>query len=85
MKRGDILNACVKCQGLKKGEKIEVIRQIKVTHVGLEQLFSIAKSDVISEGFSGMTTSEFVKMFIKANKGCTAGTMVNRIEFEYVN
>lgn len=38
LKRGDILNACVKCMGLKPGEKIERLGQIKVIDVRREPL-----------------------------------------------
>lgn len=38
LKKGDILNACVKCMGLKKGEKPEKLCQIRVVDVRLEPL-----------------------------------------------
>ena len=33
LKTGDVLNACVKCQGLKPGETVERLCQIRVTSV----------------------------------------------------
>ena len=35
---GQVLDACVKCMGLKKGEKIEKICQIRLTGVRQERL-----------------------------------------------
>lgn len=38
LKRGDILNACVKCMGLRPGESIERLCQIRVVDVRREPL-----------------------------------------------
>jgi len=80
---GDILNACEKCQGLKKGEKIKKLCQIRVTSAKSEFLFSVWENECSMEGFPGLTPDEFVTMFCKEMK-CTKDTIVNRIEFEYV-
>jgi hypothetical protein len=45
VKVGDILNACVKCQGIKPGEKIERICQIRVVDVRREPLFFMETND----------------------------------------
>jgi len=81
---GDILNACEKCQGLKKGEKIVKICQIQVIDMWGEILRAITHEDVAREGFPGMSTSAFIKMFTKHMK-CKDYIIVNRIEFEYLN
>jgi len=93
LETGDILNACVKCQGLRQGEKIERLCQIRVTDVQMESLDTIddptdipwaySKTEATKEGFPGMTGSEFVSMFCK-NMKCDSSTEVTRIEFEYL-
>jgi len=81
---GDILNACEKCQGLKKGEKIVNICQIRVISTREEQLHEITANDVKLEGFADMYVATFVTMFMEEMK-CRFDTLVNRIEFEYLN
>lgn len=83
LKSGTILNACVKCQGLKKGEKIEVLCQIRVLSTKEEPLYAITQEECIKEGFPEMTPSQFILMFISHMK-CSFNTPVNRIEFEYI-
>ena len=90
LKAGDVLNACVKCMGLKPGESIERICQIKVVRVGREPLESMATcvagpdSEAGKEGFPEMTGADFVEMFCQ-HMGCKPGCEVTRIEFEYVD
>lgn len=83
LKLGDILNACVKCQGLKKGEKIEKICQIRVTHVCRMPLYTIPHQDTVKEGFPEMSRGDFCLMFADEMK-CDLETVVTRIEFEYL-
>jgi hypothetical protein len=83
LKPGEIVNACVKCMGLKKGEKIERICQIKIVSTRPEPLGDISQADVILEGFLEWKPEQFVIMFMEHNK-CHWSKPVNRIEFEYV-
>ncbi len=84
LKPGDILNACYKCQGLKKGEKVEKLCQIRVLSVSNESLLLIARRGECSkEGFPGIKPYEFVEMFCR-EMGGDDEQMVNRIEFEYI-
>jgi hypothetical protein len=89
LQRGDILNACVKCQGLKRGEKIERICQIRVTGVRREMLAFMAsnprygKAESVKEGFPDLSGWQFVKMFCR-HMNCDPYQKVTRIEFEYV-
>jgi len=83
LKVGDILNGCEKCQGLKKGEKIVKLGQIRVTDVGREQLCKITRADVEREGFPGMEKWTFIDFFCNEMK-VAPQTIVTRIEFEYV-
>jgi len=82
LKEDDQLMAVEKCQGLKKGEKVKYIRQIRVKSVYREPLNHINKLDVIREGFPDLSVQQFVMMFCRANK-CEPSTIVTRIEFCY--
>lgn len=55
VKVGDLIQGCVKCQGLKPGEQIEKLGVIEVVDVRIEPLNAITPEDVIKEGFPGMT------------------------------
>ena len=88
LKVGDILNACVKCQGLKKGERVEKICQIRVVSTRRERLFDIVTAigderELRKEGFPNLSSRDFVDMFCEANN-CERDQVVNRIEFEYL-
>jgi hypothetical protein len=85
LKPGDILNGCKKCQGLKPGEKIERIAQIRVVSVRREALDEIRHipSDCEKEGFPELTPWGFVAMFCREMK-CRPYDTVTRIEFEYL-
>ena len=83
LKPGDILNACEKCQGLKKDEKIKKLCQIRVVSAALEELHHITHAECFREGFPDMYPSEFIRMFRREMK-CGQNTIVNRIESEYV-
>ncbi len=83
LKVDDILNACEKCQGLKKGEKITKLGQIRVVSVRRESLETITAEDCAAEGFPEMTPVDFIEFFCKA-MSCEPTTIVTRIEFEYV-
>lgn len=86
LKPGDVLNACVKCQGIKKGEKIERICEIRVKSAIREPLSNIMYegfAGVEAEGFKGMRPREFVDMFC-SEMDVDPSDLVTRIEFEYV-
>ncbi len=83
LKIEDILNAVEKCQGLKKGEKVKKIWQIRVVDTRIEPLIKITIADVKKEGFPDMDQIDFAAMFIADNK-CDLHTEINRIEFEYI-
>jgi len=80
---GTILNACEKCMGLKKGEKIKKLCQIRVVSVRQEPLNHINYSDVVEEGFPQESPDGFINMFMEHMK-CKRNQKVTRIEFEYV-
>jgi hypothetical protein len=90
LKVGDILNACVKCMGLKPGEKIERICRIQVISIRQEPLSQMllpgyGDRECELEGFQGMTGAEFVEKFCKSHQGCTPESHVTRIEFQYLD
>lgn len=82
LKAGDLLTACVKCMGLKRGEKIERLATIRVINVRREPLHAITDEDVEREGFI-MPAHEFIEMFCR-HMGGDRYQEVTRIEFEYV-
>jgi len=84
LKPGDELNACVKCMGLKQGEKIERLAKIRVVSVRRERLYEIMPDDVIREGFEGRSAEWFIDMFMR-EMGVPSSAEVTRIEFEYIN
>jgi len=83
LKPGDILNACEKCQGLKKGEKINKLCKIRVVSTRKESINIITWEDCKKEGFPHLAPWEFVQMFRQKMK-LPGYPIVNRIEFEYV-
>jgi len=90
LKAGDVVMACVKCQGLGKGGKIEKIHPIRIVSVTREPLHAIwdvpirdNKLETTREGFPLMTSWQFIDMFRKEMK-CLSCDMVNRIEFEHL-
>lgn len=91
LQAGDVLNACVKCMGLKPGEQIERLGKIRVVSVRREPLIAIDSYDsfgghieTAKEGFPTMTGEEFAEMFC-AHMGGNIDQEVTRIEFEYVD
>jgi hypothetical protein len=90
LKPGTRLWACVKCQGLKKGERVERLAMIEVVEVSRERLRRMTdepaygRMECVAEGFPHLTPAEFVAMFCASHKGCTPETVVTRIAFRYV-
>ncbi len=94
LNRGDELQAVVKSQGLKKCERVENLRVIRVTYIFRERLNcllretrmepGIGRRDVDREGFPDMTPQQFVAFFCATHTGCTPEMEVTVIGFEYV-
>lgn len=90
LKAGDLLQGCVKCQGLKPGEKIERLGVIRVVDVRREPLSKMivdkayGEAECIAEGFPERSPLEFVAMFGQSMK-CLQADEVTRIEFEYAD
>jgi len=84
LKPGTHIYACEKCQGLKKGEKVVILGQIRVASVSPTRLDKITQEDCDMEGFPHLSPSEFVALFCKTHKGVNPSSTVNRIEFEYI-
>ena len=83
LKAGDTLQGCVKCMGLKPGEKIQKLAVIKVVSVRREKLCDITDEECVLEGFPDMDASDFIVMFCD-HMGVGAQTEVTRIEFKYL-
>ena len=83
LKAGDMIQPCLKCMGLKKGEKIQKVgKPVKILRVTRSRLDTITKSDVVKEGFPDWTKQQFITFFCKLNK-CQPSTVVTRIRFKY--
>ena len=82
---GEIVRAVKKCQGLKKGEKIEPLAMIQITNRTYENLINIIgrPDECRKEGFPDMATGDFVEMFCNHMK-CDPYCEITRLEFEYV-
>ena len=83
LKPGDIVWACEKCMGLKKGEKVKRLKKIRIVSTTPERLGKMTYGECYKEGFPELLPSEFIDMFTK-RMGGDYFTIVNRIEFEYV-
>lgn len=90
VKPGELLQACVKCQGIKKGEHPEKLCVIRVVSVRREQLKTLrtnlapyGRIECYAEGFPYLTATQFISMFCEHNH-CQPETMITRIEFAYV-
>jgi hypothetical protein len=81
---GQVVMAVEKAQGLKKGEKVKRLGPIRILKVWAEPLDVIDQEECRREGFPDRTPAQFVQFFCEFN-GCTPATMVNRIEFEYLD
>lgn len=90
LKAGDVLNACVKCMGLKPGEKLERLGRIRVVDVRVESLARLyfdpvyGNDEARREGFPELSGCEFINMFC-AHMGGLRDQELTRIEFEYVD
>ena len=84
IKPGDLVMACVKTMGLKKGEKMDRIGPIRILSTRWEPLNAITKEDCIKEGFPDMEPADFVAMLLVAYPKKFKVSSVNRIEFEHV-
>lgn len=85
LKPGDRLQAVVKCMGLKKGEKRQLLAVIEIVSVTSEPLAAIADypNDCAREGFPELSPDEFVEMFCRSQR-CRPETIIRRIEFRQI-
>lgn len=83
LKPGDIVNAVEKSMGLKKGETVVRLCQIRIVSTRGELLNQIKAEDMPREGFPEMNPEAFVQMLVDHYR-CDPDSEVNRIEFEYL-
>jgi hypothetical protein len=84
LKSGELLNAVEKGMGLKKGEKVTRMCQIRILSTRPDILKNVTHEICIKEGFPWLAPFEFVEMFCKFNKKATVTKKLNFIEFEYI-
>lgn len=92
---GQLLRGVEKCMGLKAGEKVKELAVIRVIDVRQEPLQALTDdldygiAECAKEGFGEHESlrwpAQFVEFFCGSHRGCTAQTVVTRIEFEYVD
>lgn len=98
LKPGEVVQAVEKAMGLRKGEKIRKLRLIRIVATRPEKLGRMAvkpygTDETTLEGFPPGTEKhdpvKFIEMFCAANskggKKCTPATVVNRIQYEYLD
>jgi len=89
-KPGDVLCGIEKGQGLKKGERIVRLGDIRLVSVRQEPLqrmlddLKYGRDEVRREGFSEMTPAEFVAFFCASHSGCFPDRPLTRLEFAYI-
>ncbi|MCD4674956.1 MAG: hypothetical protein K8S18_03040 [Desulfobacula sp.] len=81
---GDIVNTVEKGQGLKKGEKIVQINQIRIISTREAMLLNVTPELCIMEGFPDLTPIEFADMFCRHNRKASLTKPLNFIHFGYV-
>jgi hypothetical protein len=87
LKPGTLLQACEKCMGLRRGEKINrlaVIRVVSVKRERVDEIMDYPIGETAKEGFPAYRPSEFALMFCNEME-CKPWDMVTRIEFEYLD
>ena len=93
LKQGDRVCPVVKSQGLKRGEKVEVIRApLRILGVRREALVDLlideayGRRECAREGFGDdpllCRPQDFIEFFCRTH-ACGPGDLVTRIEFEY--
>lgn len=86
LKPGDVVNAVVKSMGLKKGEKVERICQIRVLSIRSERLMHMDPMDCVREGFPEWSVYEFAEFITGETNWHESKRMkYNRIEFQYID
>jgi len=84
LKPGDVVNAVQKAMGLRPGEKVVRICQIRIIGTRPEPLNAITKEECRREGFPELEPEDFVLMLTKHYR-CDPQEIVNRIEYEYLD
>ena len=95
LKPGNLVRPVVKSQGLKRGEKVEVIRSpLRIVSVRREALVDLlideayGRRECALEGFGDdpvlCRPRDFIEFFCRTHS-CGPGDLVTRIEFEYTD
>lgn len=84
LKPGDRLQGCVKCMGLKRGEKLQKLAVIEVVSARQEPLAAMTDDDCTKEGFPQFDdAAQFIAMFCEHMR-VDPTVNITRIEFKYV-
>lgn len=91
LRAGTVLRGIVKGQGLKAGEAVQPLCEIRVVSATREPLARLiddpayGAAEAALEGFPGWTGQQFVDFICAKNTGCFPERVLTRIQFEYVN
>lgn len=84
LQAGTELTAVRQGMGLKLGQKVDRLGNIRVVSVRREPLDAITQEDVAREGFPKWTPAQFVNFFCRSHRKCAPDCLVTRIEFERI-
>lgn len=88
LKKDEVLRAVEKGQGLKRGEKVNVLGFIVAVDVRREPLLRMlmepdyGRDECRREGFPEMEPAQFVDFFVDSHRGVEAASEITRIEFK---
>ena len=87
----ELVQGAEKCQGLGPGGKMVKLGVIKIVSARRERLdrmltdIEYGRREVILEGFPDKTPAEFVDFYCASHRKITPASLINRIEFGYVD
>lgn len=87
-KKGDVLEAVHKGQGIPKGQKVQRLGKIELVDVRQEMLdrmitdVGYGLDEVRREGFPDMKPVEFMDFFCNSHPGCKFQSVITRLEFK---
>ena len=87
---GEVLLAVDRTMGLQRGQKAEVLGEIRVLSVRREPLGALLAAgtygieEMVLEGFPGRLPADFVAWLIGRTPSLTPETVITRIQFEHL-
>jgi len=91
LKPGALVQAVVKCRGLRKGERVRPLATLRITDVRREPLRRMTddpaygRREIRLECFGEAHPADFVSLFCGSHRGSTPDSLITRIAFVYVD